>query len=657
MISIPLPPSTFSIQENFLNDILTDTCPIGCGLIALEGDLSSIVAGLKLKSLLKCSSVSIPSDAVKKVGEGLENSADPASQLAALLAAGLMEAKGLDKAKIDQAAQDLLNSVSSDGFKTNEEMENGSGYFTGLLLEALSLTKPFLVASTVEEVSGGAASSLKSYLASGAVQDDATLTYPHLDSTVNDYISTATLLHGILKLNAAFGTRLTFNDEKVNKLTRFFLARPQVASVDEVYAVMLGLHTLNAEKTVWRKALVLTASTSSLKASAKGDDSVVRFQVTDAFGAAPSQLPKLFLASLSSTDAASTASPLITNQEIAFSESAKAFEFNLLAIKPAPGNYKLVLSVTPKKAAEGTKQQYAAIQSSPRFVKVISSIEISDLSVSARTEDAAPKLYTYTYDASKPATAKLDVASTDVLEFSFHVKSKASNKAVTVQQAFVLIAPKDDPENVFYYIAKYEPSKKSYSVTASISKQIARVGGGKTTQFTLKLLIGDSYVDNSIAWNVADVNVKIVESKDAKEKEVKDSKKKDSKSEGPSGVASYKPEIIHQYRPADRRAPVSMSSLFTILTLAPISVFVIGILFVGLNFGNCPSGLGVIFALAFHAGIVVIAYIIVLFFLRNNLFETLKLLCYAVPPTFFVGQRALRSIAAKRASNLQAPSS
>lgn len=612
--------------------------------------MSSIVVGLKLRSALKCSAAKIPEGAITKIEEALAKDEEPVSQLSALLAAGLMSSKGLDKSKVDEAVTELLELLSNDGFKVSQDVEVGSGYYTGLFLEALSLVKPVLSKPVAASVTGGAVDSVKSYLSSSAVQDESILAYPHQGSAVDDYTSTAILLDGIVKFNRAYATRLTFNDEKVNKLSRFFLSRAHITTIEGVHAVLVGLNSLNVAGTPWRKPLIVTASQTSLRASAKGDDAVVRFQVTDLFGSAVSKLPKLFLVSLTSSEATGA---LITNQELPYVDASGVFEFNLLAIKPAPGSYKLVLSVAPIKPTEGA-QPYAAVKATTRFVKVISSIEVSDLAVTVRkskeAEEAgstvAPKKHTYTYDAAKASVAKLEVQDSDVLEFAFHVKSKGSTKSVTVQQAFILLTPKDNPEDVFYYAAKYDASKKAYSAVASMARQNAR-----GASFTVKLLIGDSYVDNSISWEVASVTIKSDKAATATTTKQEEKKSIDASL---VGVTSYKPQILHKFRPAEVRANSYISRLFTLIVLAPFGIFVLGLLFVGLNFGNCPSGLGFIFAVAFHAGIIANAYVIYLFFAENNLFDTLRLLCYTVPPTFFVGQRALRAIAAKRAANLQA---
>jgi oligosaccharyltransferase complex subunit delta (ribophorin II) len=628
---------------------------------ALGGDLSSVVVALKIKSALKCTSSKIPDSAILKIEEALTKTAEPVSQLSALTAVSALSAKGIEKSKIDEAVTDLLDHLSSDGFKIHEDMENGSGYLTGLLLEALASLKSALSSDLKNSLASTVVDSVKPYLSSSAVQDDSTLAYPHHDASVNDYASTAVLLNGLIRFNKAFEKKLGFSDEKLNKLARFFLSKAPIASIQDVHNVVLGLFSLNSG--TWRKPLIVSASQTTLKASAKGDDALVRFQVTDIFGTPSTSTPKLFIVALTSSE---STTPLISNQELTANEKGE-FEFNLLAIKPAPGSYKLSLSATPSKVSEGS-QPYTTIKATTRFVKVISSIEVSDLSLSVKkSKDASSEdVKQHTFVFGKKGGSNLELSDTDHLELSFSVKSKTSNKPVTVQQAFILISHQQQQQqgSEVFFVAKYDNAKKSYTVTIPLARHIARFGSFSSSsgQFELKLLIGDSFIDNSISWDVCNLNVKLT---DGAEERIAKAKldgsslvvssslsSKDAKVLATANIASYKPEIHHKFRPADKRADPLMAKAFTIIVLAPLALFIVGLLFTGLNFAACPSGLGIIFALAFHALIVVHGYIIALFFFENNLFQTLQLLCYSVPPTIFVGHQALKAIAQKRAQLL-----
>jgi len=614
---------------------------------ALDGDVASVAAALRLKAVLKCPSTKISESAMTIIDEGLGKTAEPLTQLYAVLSSASLQGKGVEKSKIDEAVKDLLEHLTNDGFKAHEDMDTGSGFMTGRLLLAISQLKSILSDELKNSVAATVIESVKPYLSSSAVQDDSTLSYPHYDVSVDDYISTAALLKGVIEFNKAFEKKLGFNDEKLNKMARFFLSKAHIANVHDVLGVLTGLNALNSG--TWRKPLIVSASQTTLKASAKGDEALVRFQVTDVFGHPATKLPKLFLVSLTSSESTTA---LINNQELTSSETGH-FEFNLLAIKPAPGNYKLSLSVTPAKVEEGT-QPYAAVKTTTRFVKVISSIEISDLSLTVRKSKENDESTKHTYTLGKKG-ADLELKDSDHLEFSFSVKTKSSNKPVTVQQAFLLLSSATLDSEVFF-VAKYDTAKKLYTASVPLSRHVARFGAGGA--FSLKLLVGDSYIDNSISWDVCKANIKLTEGSDDRIAKAKldgsflKSASSPALKDASTLPISYKPQILHKFRPADKRADPLISRTFTLIVLAPLALFIIAVLFTGLNFGACPSGLGMIFSLAFHALIGVHVYIIALFFLQNNLFQTLGLLCYSVPPTIFVGHQALKAIAHKRAQLL-----
>jgi len=69
------------------------------------------------------------------------------------------------------------------------------------------------------------------------------------------------------------------------------------------------------------------------------------------------------------------------------------------------------------------------------------------------------------------------------------------------------------------------------------------------------LIIGDFAAENPFVWNIASIALKF--SSEAPTKKAKESR-------------LPKPEIQHMFRPPDKRASQTMSTIFTILTLLPI---------------------------------------------------------------------------------------
>lgn len=112
------------------------------------------------------------------------------------------------------------------------------------------------------------------------------------------------------------------------------------------------------------------------------------------------------------------------------------------------------------------------------------------------------------------------------------------------------------------------------------------------------------------------------------------------------------PEIYHQFKEPVRRAPKELSTLFTYLVLAPLVILLIGWLKIGLNFANIPtSGLSLPSVFIFHGCIGFICYILYLFWIQLNVFETLYMLLLAFIPTYISGYFALKGVAMKREMN------
>jgi oligosaccharyltransferase complex subunit delta (ribophorin II) len=126
---------------------------------------------------------------------------------------------------------------------------------------------------------------------------------------------------------------------------------------------------------------------------------------------------------------------------------------------------------------------------------------------------------------------------------------------------------------------------------------------------------------------------------------------------------TYKPlpEIKHLFRQPDPRPPASVSSLFTLLvTVVPGLILVIGVsnfcsfydlhnrfqwLAVGVNFGHMPLSP---FTLGFHGGLACILGLYGMFWLRLDMFVTLKYLTLIGAVTFMCGNVMLRTMAERR---------
>jgi hypothetical protein len=176
------------------------------------------------------------------------------------------------------------------------------------------------------------------------------------------------------------------------------------------------------------------------------------------------------------------------------------------------------------------------------------------------------------------------------------------------------------------------------------SKELGRDLLNRNGTYALELIIGDPFISNSLDWKIADAQftfpaeVAVVP---------------------PRSPFAVLPEIRHEFRPADARAPWYIAQAFTGVIIA---LFVIMVLAVNQNFlllllltkqkrqilamGNLkgfPTGGSFLFAVGFHACFGLILAIYVLHWLSLTMVQTVVYLGFLSVPTFFFAQKALAS--------------
>jgi oligosaccharyltransferase complex subunit delta (ribophorin II) len=111
-----------------------------------------------------------------------------------------------------------------------------------------------------------------------------------------------------------------------------------------------------------------------------------------------------------------------------------------------------------------------------------------------------------------------------------------------------------------------------------------------------------------------------------------------------------KAEIAHLFRAPEKRPPQNVSLAFLILTLLPFIGFLVGLLRLGVNFKNFPSSaVPATYAILFQFGVAAVLLLYVLFWLKLDLFTTLKALGFLGAFLLFVGHRILSHLASTSA--------
>nr|POF16953.1 dolichyl-diphosphooligosaccharide--protein glycosyltransferase subunit 2 [Quercus suber] len=162
-------------------------------------------------------------------------------------------------------------------------------------------------------------------------------------------------------------------------------------------------------------------------------------------------------------------------------------------------------------------------------------------------------------------------------------------------------------------------------------------------RYDIELTVGDAVMENSFLRAVGHVELDLPE---APEK----APRPPPLAVDPSSRYGPKAEITHIFRSPEKRPPQELSLAFLGLTLLPLVGFLIGLLRIGVNLKNFPtSAVPATFALLFHLGIAAVLLLYVLFWLKLDLFITLKTLCFLGTFLMFVGHRILSHLASTSA--------
>ncbi|KAK6760070.1 hypothetical protein RB195_021548 [Necator americanus] len=224
----------------------------------------------------------------------------------------------------------------------------------------------------------------------------------------------------------------------------------------------------------------------------------------------------------------------------------------------------------------------------------------------------------------------LQADNTKRVYISFSIKPHSGAAApIQPHQVFVLFKHSSGAE--VFYTADVQTGGK-YLLDINLAKA-HKDFEGLSGKYTAHLIIGDARIRSPIDWPFADFSLTIPPT----QKHV----------EPKSHRIEYdpKPEIKHVFRQPEKRPPTIVSDAFTVICLAPLLLLLILWLRIGMNFGNMPVSIWTLF---FHLGLAALFGLYFVFWLRLNMFDTLKYLAGISAFTYLAGNRVLRAIAEKR---------
>ncbi|KAK5646937.1 hypothetical protein RI129_005401 [Pyrocoelia pectoralis] len=226
-----------------------------------------------------------------------------------------------------------------------------------------------------------------------------------------------------------------------------------------------------------------------------------------------------------------------------------------------------------------------------------------------QTGTSAPRLTKLQHPSKLTSNLQADSSHHLILRFSL---------SRPVQQPFLRLS---SGKREIIFVAELD-SSKAYKIDVNLANELSY-----SAQFDLELILGDSIMSNPLRWSFGSIDVALA-SQELAEQQAK---------RGP------RPEIVHMFRPAEKRPPHVVSMLFTGLAASPILLLLILWIKVGINFKNFSFA-----ALPFHIGLGGIFALFICFWLKLDMFTTCAWLIPIGGFTFLAGHHILSKLAKQK---------
>ncbi|XP_014239205.1 dolichyl-diphosphooligosaccharide--protein glycosyltransferase subunit 2 [Cimex lectularius] len=428
---------------------------------------------------------------------------------------------------------------------------------------------------------------------------------------------TALVISGIFNLAETVKKAPLITPQQTVKFANYFVSRKSVQSVKGVHSLINVVTILSQNNFQTHVSLSIIGN-----GAVSVEQPRISVLVCDLLGN-PITVP--IAVTLEQATRLSDGVAVISNRQ--FTQTSEKMVYSVLLVEPTgelPGTYRLTVSVTASASSKligniavplDVKVMAQAVFPEPLLIGTADSDQITQ-----------PKFHKVTHPNKLKEVLEVDFLQKLAMRFS--LKEKITGKPLKVHQAFVKLQHKNSGQEVIFVAEK--DTGVMYKLDLDIGSKVNELGK-LSGLYSVDLIIGDTILTNSFSWHVADVKLNLG---------TVDKKKPSTQS-----IFKPKPEIQHLFREPERRPPVLVSNLFTGLVFVPLLILFALWAKLGVNISNFSFSLS---TFGFHAGLGAIFCLFGMFWLKLNMFETLKYLLVLGLITFLSGNKLLANIASNQ---------
>ncbi|XP_040576041.1 dolichyl-diphosphooligosaccharide--protein glycosyltransferase subunit 2 [Lepeophtheirus salmonis] len=424
------------------------------------------------------------------------------------------------------------------------------------------------------------------------------------------------ILSGLLKLTERAKKPFPMTDAQLVKFVNYFMNRKSVQSIKGAFNLLEGINNLSKSQLVEPVAVTLASPGVISDASPK-----IRVRVSDLFG---NPLSGKFDVTIESASPKIGKTPVILKgtKMAPVAGEASLFEVDMKSLKPARGFYTLAINVN----GGSSSKKYVGLQGVSFDIKVSSAISIENAFYTVGDADqSTPSPKSPIKLPDKFSLLKLD--SRQKFSFKFSLKDKDSSGSFKAHQVFVRLFNKNS--EIIYVSERESEQSSAYKFEFNVASKVADFNG-KSGKYSIELIVGDVLISNPITWTIGDVDISFSTS---------------AESETQSTESGMLPEIKHLFKEPEKRPPSYVSNAFMFLCLAPIFIMFISWAKIGVNVSGFPFSLS---SIGFHLGLGSIFVLYFYFWLKLNMFTTVKYLIVLGLFTFVTGNSMLAQIAKRK---------
>jgi len=595
-----------------------------CGSLQAAADaagttvLSTAHALLAQKALGCLNSVSAA--AVSKVQAGLESGivADVygATSVLPLLAGAKQELTVAWPSIVDE-----ISALAQENGKFRDSKSKGaaaSALNAGYGYAILAAAFPEVQGSPSSQRLIGAAQSLGELVNDAVTTDSGALELG--SSEALPLFTTAVVLEGVAKLSAALGDAadVSLAADELAAFAALFLGAQQSTHVPTAAAVVIGLSSIASLPDA---PLAIVPVTATLPDTAS---SSLLISVTDVLGK-----PVLgAAASLTVKSALRTADSkaVLSNQPATLTADKSVFSVDLKSPQ-APGSYSFKVSVEPD------SPKYKAVSDVVFQVKVLGQAVLTTATIIV-TEGSKSSTLTATFPNAADGTLKLSPGS--FLHVSLDVKS-SSGAPLSPHQVFVKLSAPGSKTALFVASAEAAGSYRVSIDGSSRDALKAAVNGGV---YSISVVVGDAILQNPTVWTIGKVDVTPPALLPQPE-EILYTKPLLHDSDT---TLKALPVIDHQFRQPDARAPIAVSSFFSLLAASPFLFLIYGLFAFGKANLSRIAEVNFLSFVGFVASLAAILGLLVVYWINLTMFDVLSYLILPSATAVWFGHRVLKAL-------------